>query len=160
MPARAPASLSREVLGWREWVALPALGIDRLKAKIDSGAKTSSLDAFDIEYFSRDGRAWVRFRVRPRQRRAQPVVTAEAPLVDERRVRASSGHEAPRAVIRTEVKILGRRYPIELTLATRQEMGFRMLLGREALRGRFLIDPGGSYAAGKYAQVRLRESPR
>lgn len=137
------------MIGWREWVGLPGLGIARIKAKVDTGARTSALHAFDVERFTRRGRPMVRFKVHPLQRDSHRTVQAEAELVDERQVRSSSGHTQLRPVILTEVELLGRRLPIELTLTGRDAMGFRMLLGRQALRGHFVVDPGRSYLGGR-----------
>lgn len=134
-------------VGWREWIALPGLGIGAIKVKIDTGARSSSLHAFDVETFERDGAAWVRFVVHPWQRDCTTTVRAEAPVHEFRHIRSSSGHLTHRPVILAEVELDGRRWPIELTLASRDEMGFRMLLGREAVRGRFVVDPGRSYMA-------------
>lgn len=133
------------VLGWREWVALPQLGIGRIKAKIDTGARSSAIHAFEVETFRRGGKELVRFVLHPRQRSVVPAMHAEAEVVDYRTVRASSGHETTRPVILTEVQVLKQRWTIELTLAARDAMGFRMLLGRQAIRGRFLVDAGHSY---------------
>lgn len=137
------------VIGWREWVALPDLGIKKIKVKVDSGARSSSLHAFDIEEFERDGEDWVRFNVHPIQRNDAKSIAVEAPLLDKRSVRSSSGKASRRPVISTNVRLLGRTWPIELTLANRDAMGFRMLLGREAFRQRFLVDAGNSYFGGK-----------
>lgn len=137
------------IIGWREWVGLPDLGIKYVKAKVDSGARSSSLHAYDVEQFERAGQQWVRFRVHPVQRRTHRVVEAEAEVLEFRSVRSSSGKAAMRPVIVTHVELLGRSWPVELTLANRDNMGFRMLLGREAFRGRFLIDSGNSYYGGK-----------
>lgn len=134
-----------EVIGWREWIALPDLGIDRIKVKVDTGARSSSLHAYDIERFEEDGTPMVRFRVHPVQRDSRTTVRARAELLDRRSVRSSSGAETLRPVIRTHVLFRERRWPIELTLTRRDEMGFRMLLGRQAVRGRFLVDPGRSF---------------
>jgi hypothetical protein len=134
-------------VGWREWVALPDLGVERIKAKIDTGARTSSLHAFDIRRVVRGGRRFVRFKVHPRQRDASFTVEARAPLIAVRRVRSSSGHVTERPVILTDVAILDQRWEIELTLIARDEMGFRMLLGRQAVRNRFLVDAGRSHVA-------------
>lgn len=136
-------------IGWREWLALPALGIWAIKAKIDTGARSSALHAFDIERFDRDNQPMVRFKVHPFQRSNDNVIVAEAPLAGERFVRNSGGIETLRPVIITEVELAGERWPIELTLTPRDAMGFRMLLGREAVRRRYLVDPGRSYLAGK-----------
>ncbi len=132
-------------LGWREWVALPEIGIDRVKAKIDTGARTSALHTFRVEPFRRVGERWVRFWVHPLQRSDAMQIRCEAPVLDRRVVRDSGGHEELRYVIRTTVHVGGNAWPIEVTLTDRDSMGFRMLLGRTALRGRYLVDPGRSY---------------
>ena len=138
-----------EVIGWREWVGLPDLAIKAVKAKVDTGARSSSLHASDIQEFERDGKLWVRFNVHPSQRKKQKVVQAEAEILDHRLVRSSSGKASQRPVILTTVQLLGARWQVELTLADRSKMGFRMLLGREAIRGRFNVDSGSSYAGGR-----------
>jgi hypothetical protein len=134
-----------QVIGWREWVALPALGIDAIKAKVDTGARTSALHADEIERFTSRGLPWVRFVVHPLQRDRALEVRCEAQLVDERLVRSSHGHQQLRPIVRTELEIRGVRWEIEVSLTRRDEMGFRMLLGREAMRGHLLVDPGRSY---------------
>jgi hypothetical protein len=141
-----PSQPDKVAVGWREWIALPALGIDAIKVKIDTGARSSSLHAFDIETFDRDGAPWVRFVVHPLQRVVNTTVHCEAPVLDFRHVRSSTGHITHRPVIRAEISLDNRSWPIDLTLAPRDEMGFRMLLGREAVRGKFVVDPGRSYA--------------
>ncbi|HEY9763331.1 MAG TPA: ATP-dependent zinc protease [Trichocoleus sp.] len=133
------------VIGWREWVALPELGITGIKAKIDTGARSSAIHAFDVEVFQQQGKKMVRFKVHPLQRDSICVVAGEVPLLDERVVRNSGGHGQLRAVIETSVNIGGQVWPIELTLTNRDVMGFRMLLGRQAIRHRFLVDSGRSY---------------
>jgi hypothetical protein len=133
------------VIGWREWIALPDLGIARIKTKVDTGARSSALHAVRIEEFERDGEAMVRFRVHPMQRDASETVVCEYPIHDRRSVRSSAGHEQHRIVIRPRVDVGGEIFEIDLTLTNRDAMGFRMLLGREATRGRFLVDPGASY---------------
>ncbi len=137
------------IIGWREWVGLPDFGIRKIKAKVDTGARSSSLHAFDLHEFRRDGVTWVRFQVHPVQRKSSNSVVVEAPVFAFRSVRSSSGKAATRPVIMTHVELLGVTWPIELTLANRDEMGFRMLLGREAFRQRFLVDAGRSYAGGR-----------
>ena len=137
------------IIGWREWVGLPDLGIKAVKAKVDSGARSSSLHAFDVEEFERKGELWVRFQVHPVQRNNKEVVAAESKILEHRSVRSSSGKASMRPVIVTHVELLGVVWPVELTLANRDEMGFRMLLGREAFRRRFLVDGGKSFYGGK-----------
>ena len=137
------------VIGWREWVVLPEFGIRRIKAKVDTGARSSAIHAIHVKEFERNGQLWVRFQVHPMQRSTKVVNTAEAIVIDRRAIRSSSGKATIRPVIKTTVKILGVEFDVELTLANRDEMGFRMLLGREAFRNRFLIDPGNSYFGGK-----------
>lgn len=134
-----------KTIGWREWVALPELDISRIKAKVDTGARSSSLHAYDIEVFSRGRRDYVRFVVHPVQRETRTTLHCVAELHEHRHVKSSSGHREYRPIIRTLVELDGKRWPIDLTLTTRDSMGFRMLLGREAIRGRFLVNPGRSY---------------
>jgi hypothetical protein len=137
---------SPTVVGWREWVRLPDLLPDEpIKAKIDTGARTSAIHAWDIETTERDGVAVVRFSLHPRQRDDDHVVVAEAPLLDEREVRSSNGDVERRLVVQTTLAIADLRYPIELTLTKRDQMGFRMLIGRTAMAGRLVVDPGSSH---------------
>ncbi len=145
-PHEKPARLT---VGWREWIALPELGIAAIKPKIDTGARSSSLHGRNSEWFKRDGADWVGFDVHPFQRDAETTVRAEAAVLELRHVRSSSGHSTLRPVILTTIEIGGQRLSVELTLAARDEMGFRMLLGREAVRGRFTVDPGRSYLVSK-----------
>ena len=127
---------------------MPDLGIDEIKAKIDTGAQSSALHAINIELFRRRGLDMVRFDVHPHQRDTRDTVHVEAELVDERRIRSSSGQVELRPVVLIAVKIRGRRWTTEFTLTGRNEMGFRVLLGRRALSGRFLVDSEKSYLAG------------
>ena len=136
-------------IGWREWVSLPDFGIKRIKVKVDTGARSSSLHAFHLETFERDGATWVRFQVHPVQRKSTKTVTVESRVLEFRNVRSSNGKSSRRPVVVTSVGLLGQAWPVELTLASRDEMGFRMLLGREAIRKRFLVDAGRSYCGGK-----------
>jgi hypothetical protein len=133
------------LIGWREYLTLPALGIDPIKAKIDTGARSSALHAFDIEQIERDGIVLMQFKVHPQQRSTALTIEAEAPLLDQRTVKSSGGHAQLRPVVKTWVTVGEQTWPIELTLTSRDQMGFRMLLGREAIRRRFWVDPGRSY---------------
>ena len=128
---------------------MPELGIEEIKAKIDTGAQTSALHAVNIERFRRRGRDMVRFDVHPHQRDTSGTRRGEAELVDERKVRSSTGHLELRPVVPIAVKIRGRRWTTEFTLTSRDEMGFRLLLGRRALAGRFLVDTKRSFVAGR-----------
>ena len=148
------------MIGWREWVGLPKLGVSAVKAKVDTGARSSALHVFDLQLFTRRGRKWARFKVHPLQRNRRNEVKAEAPVVDERNVRNSGGAVEQRLVIVADVILGGSRWPIELTLTNRDAMGFRMLLGRAAVRGRFLVHPGRSYIAGKRGKRQLIRTVR
>ncbi|HKI53723.1 MAG TPA: ATP-dependent zinc protease [Anaerolineales bacterium] len=137
------------IIGWREWVGLPDFGIEAIKVKVDTGARSSSLHAFDLREFEQEGEKWVQFKIHPVQRKRDVMVEIEARILEYRSVRSSSGKATKRPVIVTQLKLLGITWPVELTLASRDKMGFRMLLGREAFRGRFLVDAGNSYFGGK-----------
>jgi hypothetical protein len=139
------AATSYGIIGWREWVALPELGVHAIKAKVDTGARSSALHAFELERFEREGIAMVRFQAHPMQRDDRHIVTVEAVLLEERMVRNSGGQEELRPVIETKVQIGSQSWAIELTLTNRDQMGFRMLLGRQAVRRRYWVDPGHSY---------------
>jgi hypothetical protein len=138
----------KAVLGWREWVALPDLAIPHIKAKVDTGAKTSALHAFYVQPFERDGAPWVRFGVHPLQGSTAQIVECEAPVKDVRRVTDSGGHAEMRPVIETALVVQGEPRVIELTLTDRENMMFRMLLGRSALKRRFVVDSGKSFLLG------------
>ena len=138
-------------IGWREWLVLPTLKIASIKAKVDTGARTSSLHAFDVETIRRRGVEKVQFKIHPIQRSTRETIAAEAELIEHRLVRSSTGRQTLRPVIITSIDLMGRMWDIELTLINRDSMGFRMLLGREAIRGRFVVDPGRSFLAGKHA---------
>lgn len=146
---RNAAKKSPLTIGWREWVLLPDFEAVQIKAKVDTGARSSSLHAFDIVPFHQDGALWVRFNIHPLQRRKAPCLNVAAAVIDQRLVRSSSGDLSERYVIRTRITLLGSTWPIELTLANRDEMGFRMLLGREAFRSRMLVDAARSFYNGR-----------
>ncbi len=140
---------SRPVVGWREWVALPRLGIKAVKVKVDTGARTSALHAFNVRPFKKDGRDWVRFEIHPLQRNDVAIKACEAEAVDYRWVTNSGGGREKRFVIVTDLQLGAASWPIEMTLTDRDQMGFRMLLGRTALERRLTVDPARSYCFGK-----------
>ena len=139
----------RPILGWREWVSLPCLGIASIKAKLDTGAKTSALHAWDLSLRLVDGQQWIRFRVPSTQRDKVTSVVCEAPLSDQRWVTNSSGTSERRYIISTNLQIGPSRWPIELSLTNRDAMEFPMIIGREAMRDRLIVDPRVSFRAGR-----------
>lgn len=139
----------RQPIGWREWVGLPDLGVRAIKAKIDTGARTSALHAFRLRTVRRNGQELARFIVYPMQRSHDGAVEVEAEVIDHRRVRSSNGVVQVRPVIRSTMAIGEESWAIDLTLTGRDEMGFRMLVGRAAMRGRYLVDPARSYVTGR-----------
>ena len=147
------------LVGWREWVSLPDCGVGWIKAKIDTGARSSAIHAFDIVELERDGEPWVRYSVHPWQGSSEDATTVESAVLDRRLVRSSSGHSDERYVVRMDVSLAGRRVTTEMTLSRRDQMGFRMLVGREALRQGFLVDPRRSYLGGR-PQVSVRRQNR
>lgn len=138
----------KTIIGWREWVDLQLLGLPHIKAKVDTGAKTSCLHAFKVRGFKRKSQRWVRFSVHPHQYDLTTSVVCEAPVVERRWVTDSGGHRTRRYVIHTELRMGGMNWPIELTLTNRDTMKFRMLLGRNALSKRFLVDVSRSFCLG------------
>lgn len=136
-------------LGWREWVALPQLSIPAIKAKIDTGAKTSALHAFQVETFKKRGLPWVRFGIHPLRRRRDLALFCESEVIDERMVSDSGGHREQRIVICTPVRIGENEWPIEISLTNREDMLFRMLLGRTAMHKGIHIYPAKSFLAGR-----------
>jgi len=136
-------------LGWREWVALPELGLPAIKAKVDTGARTSTLHAFEVRSFEEDGKRRVEFKMHPNQRDLETEIVCVADVVDERVVTDSGGHKEQRLVIATTLSIGSYTWPIEATLTSRDKMLFRMLLGRTAIKGMAQVDPSKSYVVGK-----------
>lgn len=139
----------RLVAGWREWVALPDLGVAAIKAKLDTGARSSALHAKRIERFSKNGTDYVRVLVEPGQRLRLNATFFEVPIVDERIVTDSGGHRERRIVIVSTLTLGNASWPVEITLTNREDMRFRLLLGRTALAGRITVDPARSYVIGK-----------
>ena len=136
----------KPLIGWREWIELPELGVEGVKAKIDTGARTSAIHAFDVETSEdENGTTWVDFSIHPLQNNDDFVVQTRAQVLEFREIRSSSGETSLRPVILTRMRLDGKLRRLELTLANRDQMGFRMLLGRQALRMRYLVDPERSY---------------
>ena len=149
------AESARVTIGWREWAALPELNLPAIKAKIDTGARTSALHAFLIEPYTRDGIDMLRFLIHPIQLNQTFEVECHAPVYDFREVTDSGGHREMRYVIQSKVVIGDIAWPIEMTLTNRDTMRFRMLLGRRAMENRFVVDPGASYINGKLRPRKL-----
>lgn len=137
------------LIGWREWIAFPEWGIPAVKVKIDTGARTSALHAADLELVEREGQRLATFRVEPWQRSGRDSVRVSVPVIEEREVTSSSGEASSRPVVLATIDLDGAPHQIELTLTRRDDMGFRMLLGRKAMEGRYLVDPSHSYLTGR-----------
>jgi hypothetical protein len=142
-------------IGWREWVALPELGIPGIKAKVDTGAKTSTLHAFALIPFEKDGREYISFSVHPLQGNKKITIPCTALITGKRKVTDSGGHTQKRYVITTQLLIAGRSWDIEVTLTNRDMMQFRMLLGRDAMRGHIIVDPQLSLQTGSKSVSKL-----
>lgn len=140
--------------GWREWVSLPDLEIPMIKAKVDTGARTSALHAFEVRPYSENGRDLVEFRMHPMQKDNETVVTCVADVLDIRTVTDSGGHREDRFAIRTTLSIGTHSWPIDATLTSRDDMLFRMLLGRTAIKGHAVVNPARSYVVGKKRRQR------
>jgi hypothetical protein len=139
----------RVTVGWREWLVLPELGIPAIKAKLDTGARTSSLHTFSIEGFHSHGRHRVRFGIHPLQKRRDVELFCVADVVDRRFVSNPGGNRELRYVIYTPVQLGDTVWPVEITLANRDTMLFRMLIGRSAMREKLIVDPDSSYLTGR-----------
>jgi len=142
-------------IGWREWVALPDLGLPAIKTKVDTGARTSALHAFLIEPYIEDGIEMLRFLIHPIQRNVDFEIECRCPVFDQREVTDSGGNTEMRYVIQSEMLFGNDRWPIELTLTNRDTMAFRMLLGRRAMEDRYVVDPAASYLRGKLRPRKL-----
>lgn len=142
--------MDKLVVGSEEWCALSLLGLPAVKARVDSGAKTSSLHAVNIHQFVRSRESWVSFEIHPLQKNDDVVIRCEAPVVDRRTVKSSSGTSERRYVIKTMIGVADTAFEAEVTLTNRDSMGYRMLLGREAMSGRMIVDPEGSFLQGDH----------
>ncbi len=144
-----PLERQTVILGWREWACLPRLHIKRIKAKLDTGARTSTLHTTFIEPYTRLGRPWIRFGILPLQRNRQIKRTCTSEVLDQRWIMDSGGHREKRYIIQTDLQLGKRLFPIELSLTNRDQLQFRLLIGRTALGKRFAVDPARSYVLGR-----------
>ena len=149
-------STSKKIIGSEEWCSFPELGIPAIKARVDSGAKTSSIHAFNIQPFRRQGTSWVSFEIHPIQNNRRTVIRCERPVIDKRVIKSSSGLSETRFVVNASLKLGDNIWEIELTLANRDSMGFRMLLGREAMQDRLIVDPSESCMLGDIANDTIK----
>lgn len=147
---------ARRIAGWREWVGLKALGVEAIKAKLDTGARTSAIHAFDVETYERDGELRVRFSVHPLQKDDSVAIACDEKVADIRSVSNPGRRREKRYIIRTEMSLGGESWPIDLSLTDRDEMGFRLLIGRTAMHGRLLVDPERSFRLGKKRRSKSR----
>ena len=138
-----------KIIGWREWVSLPDFKIDEIKAKVDTGARTSSLHAFNLEIYKRGNSEFVSFSIHPNQRSSNNEIRCRSKILEFRKIKSSNGLSEIRPVILTKIKLLEEIFEIEMTLTNRDEMGFRMLIGRESIRNKFLINPSKSFYGNK-----------
>lgn len=148
--------MDKFLIGCEEWCSFPSLGIPAVKARIDTGAKTSSLHAYEIEPFEQNGEEWVRFIAHPIQKDLKTTVTCTAPLIDQRLVKSSSGNASHRHVIKVPLTLGNETWDVEVTLANRDTMGYRMLLGREAMNGRVLVDPSENFLLGRLDKKQVK----
>lgn len=144
------------IVGNAEWCALPDLKIPAIRARIDSGAKTSSIHAVNIREFYKGRQQWVRFEIHPLRIHTDIFVECEAPVFDFRLVKSSTGEAQPRYVIQTRIDMGGEKWTIQVTLANRRSMGFQMLLGREAMTHRILINPSEDFRLTRYTKKQIR----
>ncbi len=145
----AGAKKTLPLIGWREWAALPDLGVVRIGAKIDTGAKSSAIHASKIKEFETDGVRHVEFWLQTLQGEKNREIFCHAPIADKRLIKSSNGQEEQRVVIETDICLGKRRWKIDISLTNRDLMEFPLLIGRDALCGKFMIDPGASYLLGE-----------
>lgn len=145
------------LIGWEEWCALPGLKLPAIKAKIDTGARTSAIHAFNITPLLVNGEQWVKFCIHPLQKNKLMTKSCKAKVIDKRHVMSSNGHKEARYVIQTILTMGTHSWPIEVTLSNRDPLAFRMLLGREALRGHVIIDPTKSFVSNKITKKQLED---
>lgn len=145
------------IVGNAEWCALPELKVPAIRARIDSGAKTSSIHAVNIQEFYKGRQQWVRFEIHPLRIHTNVFVVCEAPVYDFRMVKSSTGEAQPRYVIQTTIEMGGEKWTIQTTLANRRSMGFQMLLGREAMTNRILINPSEDFRLTRYSKRQIRD---
>jgi hypothetical protein len=146
-----PLSTQKQLVGWREWVALPDLHLGHIKAKIDTGARSSALHAYVIDPYRKGGQRWIMFGIHPVQRESELSIECHAPVKDRRLVTDSGGHKQRRYVIETQLILGGSAMTAEVTLTNRDSMAFRLLIGRTTMDSHFIVDPGASYLQGKPA---------
>lgn len=145
------------IIGWREWTSLPDLNVPGIKVKVDTGARTSALHAFGIKPFEKNNEPWIEFYLHPIQRHRKPEIKCESKILETRTVTSSNGQKELRYVIQSTISLGGENWPIEITLTNRDEMGFRMLLGRQALQN-ILVDPSKSFQLGKFNDYQLYQN--
>jgi hypothetical protein len=146
----------KHVVGWREWVALPSLHIQAIKAKLDTGARTSALHAFNLKPLDVRGAQWVQFDVHPFQRNDATAIPCVAKVIDRRLVTNPGGRRESRYIVQATIRFGGEEWPIDLSLTNRDQMGFRLLIGRAAMTGRLIVDPIKSYRTGTPTQKRTK----
>lgn len=152
MPAKKTMSASITIVGWKEWCSLPDLGIPIIKAKIDTGARTSSLHTTHMEHFKQNQKDYVKFMLYPLQKNTAIQKLCQAEVIDLRHIKNSGGHIEERAVIRTHLQLGSNQWPIEITLTNRNSMRFRMLLGRQAFKSNICINPNKPYYQKRYSR--------
>lgn len=145
------------IAGWNETASLPEFGVEAIRVKLDTGAKTSTLHAFNIETFKKSGKTWLKFEIHPLQFNDNHIISCEAPLVDLRNIKSSNGQKEKRYIISSLIKIGDYAWPIEITLTNRDEMNYRMLLGRTAMQNKLIVDPHRTHLLSKRVRTKKRQ---